>query len=182
MAQSQTKGENDYINEDWPTLAKILDINRCAFQFKFIKSLMRLLEIFTTTINNGHAPSLQSRIRISTIYRYQIQCIKYDQDEFVKVNEIFQKRIYPKPYWGKKFTNYEIKIYESVTINPEMDRILDEMKEREKEREKDYNMDIVHLLVILGYGTKSQIMDAIDEVTNKNDINEIIEYLEKQKH
>ena len=114
--------------------------------------------------------------------RIRIKQNKYKEDEFVDVNEIFQKRIYPKPYWGKKFTDYEIKIYESVTINPEMDRILDEMKAREKEREKEYNMDIVHQLVILGYGTKSQIMDAIDEVTNKNDINEIIEYLEKQKH
>ena len=47
LTRSQTKVENDYINEEWPTSAKILDINRCALQFKSIKSLMRFLEIFS---------------------------------------------------------------------------------------------------------------------------------------
>ena len=63
LTRSQTKVENDYINEEWPRSARILDNNRCALQFKSIKSLMKFLKIFTNKINNKQARSLQSIIR-----------------------------------------------------------------------------------------------------------------------
>ena len=52
LTRSYTKVENDYINEDWSISAKMLDINRCALQFKSIESLNKFLEIFTNKINN----------------------------------------------------------------------------------------------------------------------------------
>eukprot|EP01083_Nonionella_stella_P125586 379838_1 len=46
LTRSQVKVNNDYINEAYPTSAKILDINRCALQFESIQSMMKFIKIF----------------------------------------------------------------------------------------------------------------------------------------
>ena len=40
-----------------------------------------------------------------------------------------------------------------------------------------YNMDIINELILFEFGNISQIKNAINNVINKNDINEIIDYL-----
>ena len=55
--------ENDYINEEYPTSAKILDINRCALQFKTIPSMMKYLKIFGEKIENGESGCMKAIIR-----------------------------------------------------------------------------------------------------------------------
>merc|ERR1719242_3031223 len=55
LARSQAKVENDYIAEDWPTSAKILDINRCALQFETVGALLKFLKVFEEKVKNGKA-------------------------------------------------------------------------------------------------------------------------------
>ena len=41
--------------------------------------------------------------------------------------------------------------------------------------------DIVNQLLTFGIGTKHEILNAINNVINKNDINEIIDYIQKNQ-
>eukprot|EP01084_Bolivina_argentea_P014176 26502_1 len=61
--RSTVKVENDYINEAYPTSAKILDINRCAIGFNTIEEMMKYIQIFTTKINDGKAYCVVDIIR-----------------------------------------------------------------------------------------------------------------------
>ena len=90
LTRSQAKVENDYINEDWPTSAKILDINRCAIQFKSIKSLMKFLELFTNKINNNQARSLKSIIRCKN--GWSVYNPQYPQYTDVKLNVLMENK------------------------------------------------------------------------------------------
>ena len=51
LLRSQTKSENDYISEDGPTSAKILDVHRCALQFEQVESLMKFLGVFEERVS-----------------------------------------------------------------------------------------------------------------------------------
>ena len=44
-----------------------------------------------------------------------------------------------------------------------------------------YNIDIINELISFEIGTKSEIMNAMDNVINRNDINEIVEYITDNK-
>eukprot|EP01083_Nonionella_stella_P000963 2774_1 len=71
LTRCQTKVENDYIAESYPASAKLLDINRCALQFKTIKALMKFLLLFNKKIKNGETRSIADVIRIKngwTVY------------------------------------------------------------------------------------------------------------------
>eukprot|EP01084_Bolivina_argentea_P312520 541062_1 len=64
LIRSQTKVENDYISEAYPTAAKILDINRCALQFKDIKSMMMFIECFMQKIKSKQAECVVDIVRV----------------------------------------------------------------------------------------------------------------------
>eukprot|EP01083_Nonionella_stella_P300256 1024020_1 len=63
LTRSQAKVENDYINEKWPTSAKILDINRCALQFESTSDMMKYIRIFTERIQSNQAYCVVALIR-----------------------------------------------------------------------------------------------------------------------
>ena len=44
-----------------------------------------------------------------------------------------------------------------------------------------YNEDIIDQLLVLGVGTRNEIINAINNVINKNDINSILDYILKKK-
>ena len=46
-----------------------------------------------------------------------------------------------------------------------------------KQDKQSYDLDIINQLIQFEIGTKSQIMYAMDMVNNRNDINEIADYL-----
>merc|ERR1712228_109780 len=81
-------GENDYISEQWPTSAKILDINRCALQFETVNALMKFLKNFEEKVKNGTAGSIKEIIRCKngwSIYNEQ-----YPQYTDIKLNVLMQ--------------------------------------------------------------------------------------------
>eukprot|EP01084_Bolivina_argentea_P203397 347412_1 len=63
LARSQTKVETDYISEKYPTAARILDINRCAIEFKSVELMMKFLDIFCNKIKSKETMSIMSIIR-----------------------------------------------------------------------------------------------------------------------
>eukprot|EP01084_Bolivina_argentea_P062673 114623_1 len=63
LNRSQTKVENDYINEEYPTAAKLLDLNRCALQFENIQIMMKYIEQFRTKIENNNSYSIVDIVR-----------------------------------------------------------------------------------------------------------------------
>ena len=63
LTRSQTKVENDYISEKWPTSAKILDINRCALQFKTAGALLKFLSVFEERVKQKRTYSIREVIR-----------------------------------------------------------------------------------------------------------------------
>ena len=91
LIRSQTKVENDYINEEYPTSAKILDINRCALQFKTIKSMMKFIQIFTNKINNKQSRSISSIIRCKN--GWSIYNPQYPQYTDIKLNVIVKSKL-----------------------------------------------------------------------------------------
>eukprot|EP01084_Bolivina_argentea_P062674 114628_1 len=82
--RSQTKIENDYINEDYPTAAKILDINRCAIQFKTISQMMKFIQLFTNKINQQKAFSIVDIIRCKNGWSFYKE--SYPQYTDIKLN------------------------------------------------------------------------------------------------
>jgi len=63
LTRSQTKVENDYISEKWPTSAKILDINRCVLQFKTGGALMKFLSVFEERVAKNKTYSIKKVLR-----------------------------------------------------------------------------------------------------------------------
>ena len=63
LLRSQTKVENDYISEEWPTSAKILDVNWCALQFETVGSLMKFLYVFEERVEQKKAGSIKEIAR-----------------------------------------------------------------------------------------------------------------------
>ena len=45
----------------------------------------------------------------------------------------------------------------------------------------NYNEDIIKQLITFGIGTRNEIISAMNQIVNKNDINEIIDYLNNNK-
>merc|ERR1712228_408204 len=81
-------GENDYISEQWPKSAKILDINRCALQFETVNALMKFLKNFEVKVKNGTAGTIKEIIRCKngwSIYNEQ-----YPQYADIKLNVLMQ--------------------------------------------------------------------------------------------
>eukprot|EP01084_Bolivina_argentea_P001711 3157_1 len=88
LSRSKTKCENDYINEQYPTSAKILDINRCAIQSHSIQELMKFIQLFTQKINQKKAGSIKSIIRCKNGWNsYNPQ---YPQYTDIKLNVLVQ--------------------------------------------------------------------------------------------
>merc|ERR1719361_639111 len=88
LSRSQTKVENDYISEQWPTSAKILDINRCALQFETVNALMKFLKNFEAKVKNGTSGSVKEIIRCKngwSVYNEQ-----YPSYTDIKLNVLFE--------------------------------------------------------------------------------------------
>eukprot|EP01084_Bolivina_argentea_P040361 74597_1 len=90
LRRSQTKVENDYIHECYPTSAKILDINRCAIQFKTIPSMMNYIKIFTDKINKNNAGSISKIIRCKN--GWMSYDPTYPQYTDIKLNVLVQSK------------------------------------------------------------------------------------------
>eukprot|EP01084_Bolivina_argentea_P174306 301944_1 len=84
LKRSQEKVGNDYINEDWPTSAKILDVNRCAIEFKSIESMMKFFKIFINKVNNNKCGSIIDVIRCKN--GWSIYNPDYAQYTDIKIN------------------------------------------------------------------------------------------------
>ena len=54
--------------------------------------------------------------------------------------------------------------------------------DKQKQNQDNCNKDIINELIALELGTKSQIINAMNNVENKNDINQIAEYLISDTH
>ena len=78
--------ENDYINEAYPTSAKILDINRCALQFKTISSMMTYLQIFGQKIENGESGCIKAIIRCKNGWSEGVFNEEHPQYTDIKLN------------------------------------------------------------------------------------------------
>eukprot|EP01083_Nonionella_stella_P040726 110418_1 len=94
LTRSQTKVDNDYIKEDYPTAAKILDINRCALQFQEIHDMMRFIASFTNKIANGKARSIIEIIRCKN--GWSVYNPNYPQYTDVKLNVLVQSPLDPE--------------------------------------------------------------------------------------
>eukprot|EP01084_Bolivina_argentea_P109279 195320_1 len=90
LTRSRTKVENDYIDENYPTAAKILDINRCALQFESIKDMMKYIDIFTTKVRNNAANSIIDVIRCKN--GWAVYNAAYPQYSDVKLNVLVQSK------------------------------------------------------------------------------------------
>ena len=89
LTRSQTKVENDYINEDYPTAAKILDINRCAIQFEEISDMMRYIQLFTNRIKEKRCGTIIDIIRCKN--GWSIYDPEYPQYTDIKLNVLVKK-------------------------------------------------------------------------------------------
>ena len=74
----------NYINEDYPTSAKILDFHRCAIQFSNIPDMMKYIMIFTQKIARKEAKCLQEIIRCKN--GWSIYNSNYPQYTDIKLN------------------------------------------------------------------------------------------------
>eukprot|EP01083_Nonionella_stella_P076951 209890_1 len=90
LTRSQVKVENDYINEDYPTSAKILDINRCALQFSSIPSMLKFLEIFTKKVNSKSGRSITEIIRCKN--GWSVYDPEYPQYTDIKLNVLVHSK------------------------------------------------------------------------------------------
>eukprot|EP01084_Bolivina_argentea_P090652 163312_1 len=90
LTRSQVKVNNDYINEAYPTSAKILDINRCALQFNSIQSMMKFINIFTQKVNNKDCGSITQIIRCKN--GWSAYDVDYPQYTDIKLNVLIQSK------------------------------------------------------------------------------------------
>eukprot|EP01083_Nonionella_stella_P107539 311542_1 len=90
LTRSQVKVNNDYINEAYPTSAKILDINRCALQFNSIQSMMKFINIFTQKVNNKDCGSITQIIRCKN--GWSAYDVDYPQYTDIKLNVLLQSK------------------------------------------------------------------------------------------
>eukprot|EP01084_Bolivina_argentea_P302494 522123_1 len=88
MSRSITKVENDYINEDYPTSAKILDLNRCSLQFESINNMMKFIKIFTRKISNKNARCITHIIRCKN--GWSAYNFEHPQYTDIKLNVLIQ--------------------------------------------------------------------------------------------
>ena len=84
LARSKVKVEHHYANYSYPTSAKILDINRCAIQFKNIPDMMKFIKILTTKIEKKEAKCLVQIIRCKN--GWSIYDPTYPQYTDIKLN------------------------------------------------------------------------------------------------
>ena len=88
LARAKVKVENHYANSQYPTSAKILDINRCAIQFKNIPDMMKYISILTSKIKKKEARCLHELIRCKN--GWTIYDPKYPQYTDIKLNILIQ--------------------------------------------------------------------------------------------
>eukprot|EP01084_Bolivina_argentea_P297665 512864_1 len=56
--------------------------------------------------------------------------------------------------------------------------MLQRSEQQEEKKTGNYNEDIIEQLITLNVATREEIVNAIDNVINKNDINEITDYID----
>ena len=123
LTRSQTKVENDYINEDYPTAAKILDINRCAIQFKEISDMMKYIELFTKKIREKKCGSIIDIIRCKN--GWSVYDPEYPQYTDIKLNVLVKVIIDDDP----------------ISIVAEIQFLLDLMSAFKKKAHKLYSVE-----------------------------------------
>ena len=77
--------------------------------------------------------------------------------------------------------------FNQYIINKNEKRLIFDIKHLNKLKKLNnllYNTDIINQLIQFEIGSKIEIMDAMDNITNRNDINQIVEYLtmKQDKH
>ena len=90
LTRSQTKVENDYIAEKWPTSAKILDINRCALQFETAGALMAFLSVFEERVKENKSYSIKEVIRCKNGWSVYNESLPSYTD--IKLNVLMQSQ------------------------------------------------------------------------------------------
>lgn len=148
MSRSQTKVENDYIAEKWPKSAKILDINRCALQFKTVNALMKFLKNFEVKVKNGTTGSITEIIRCKNGWSvYNEQLPSYTD---IKLNVLIQS-----------------KEDETKSIIAEIQLLLDVMSAYKKIAHKLYAIERKYELVA-NYQLIADKMDKFDDLNEKS--------------
>ena len=88
LARAKVKVENHYAHYSYPTSAKILDINRCAIQFKNVPDMMKYINTLTTKIEKKEARCLIELIRCKN--GWTVYDPKYPQYTDIKLNVLIQ--------------------------------------------------------------------------------------------
>eukprot|EP01084_Bolivina_argentea_P137299 241805_1 len=91
LARSQNKVENDYVNEKYPTAAKILDLNRCAIQFNAIDDMLQFIDIFIKKVQNKQAYGIIALVRVKN--GWSIYNELYPSYTDIKLNVMFRYKI-----------------------------------------------------------------------------------------
>eukprot|EP01084_Bolivina_argentea_P040350 74573_1 len=146
LTRSQTKVENDYINEDWPTSARILDINRCALEFKSINDMMKYIEIFANKIKTNAAYSIVDIIRCKN--GWSIYNSNYPQYTDIKLNVLVRSN-------------------KNKTIIAELQFLLQLMSKFKKVAHKLYSIERKFDLVY-NYGLLTEDMTRFNDVNGGN--------------
>eukprot|EP01084_Bolivina_argentea_P279458 477768_1 len=146
LKRSQTKVENDYINEDYPKSAKLLDCNRCALQFNSIASLMKYICVFTEMVKHSNARSIIDIIRCKNGWSI------YDENE---------------PKYTDIKLNVLVQSSNNETIIAEMQFLLSFMSAFKKKAHKLYSVER-KLEMIYSYGLLSQEMKNFNDNNGRN--------------
>eukprot|EP01084_Bolivina_argentea_P312519 541060_1 len=88
--RSQTKVNNDYITEAYPTSSKILDINRCAVQFHSTAQMMKYLQIFEQKITNKTAGCIKQIVRCKN--QWSVYNEQYPSYSDIKLNVLITSK------------------------------------------------------------------------------------------
>eukprot|EP01084_Bolivina_argentea_P244645 409794_1 len=150
LARAQTKVVNSYINEDWPTSARILDINRCALHFENIKTLMKFIKIFVLKVKARETFSVVEIIRCKNGWSiWNSNCPAYTD---IKLNVLIQSPIDTK----KK-------------IIAEIQFLLKLMSQFKKKAHKLYSVERKSDL-IYNFGQLTTEMSRFKDVNNLNNV------------
>eukprot|EP01083_Nonionella_stella_P307226 1079064_1 len=149
LTRSQTKVENDYINEAYPTSAKILDINRCAIQFKTIEQMMQYIEMFSDKIQNNNAGCIKEIIRCKNGWATYDE--EYPQYTDIKLNVLIQSTV----------------DYACVGVIAEIQFLLDLMSSFKRKAHKLYSIERKFELVY-NFGLLKQKMSKFKDFVNIN--------------
>merc|ERR1712228_527964 len=150
--------ENDYIAEQWPKSAKILNFNRCALQFETVASLMKFLKNFEVKVKNGTAGCVKEIIRCRngwSVYNEQL------------------------PSYADIKLNVLLKSEDDKSIIAEIQFLLDVMSAYKKVAHKLYSVERKFELVynyqlmadkVSKFKDYNDVNIALDEAVNNDDI------------